>query len=574
MSNTLRRSGSTYTIPAVPYQPARPAYTETTTVLGYRQGPPNTTRGAWVTTRNPTTGQTSTVWDADYPANQPTSVPYYYTVTVTRPATPEVLGSGAQRIDRPPAGWTSFARSNAFVFDEGELTFTADPNVAGVVVGLSHNPAPVIGYSHIPHGLLVSAGDIRDVSTGDALGTYTATDVLGLEVSGGDVSYTKNGTEIGTGTSTYDADQALFMSAVMYGAGDVIDNPTLEQIGTADPEEGEISSDAVMGALRAFSADEDGIHSVAVMQPLGAQSYSGTLEVELGNESAAQLAPITGASLVLVGGLINSTAGFRPLGALSADYPYIDSRAVLAPLGAYSYQRDDTQAFVLEVMEFDVPLRATTINRADMRDSLAFDVPMSTTPSAKASMLEYFAFGVPMSVAGGVNEAAMPESIVFDVPMSVPGASLEVHSVNLDGFGSTTYTGYAFTSFACIAGRYYGTKDGGLYLLDGETDDGAPIQAAICPGKLDFGTSQNKTVVEAWLGVRSGSALACKLNAEGHEYLYRAESFNDEELEQHRIKFGKGLKANYITPVFYNQDGEDFEVDALEFAIATLSRKY
>jgi hypothetical protein len=165
------------------------------------------------------------------------------------------------------------------------------------------------------------------------------------------------------------------------------------------------------------------------------------------------------------------------------------------------------------------------------------------------------------------------DGFTFEVLLSTPGADMEAHAINLDGYGSTAYVNYAFNSMARIGGRYFGAKLDGLFLLEGKTDAGAPIRGAICPGKLDFGTPQNKTVVEAWMGSRSDGALLMKLVADKEEYLYEFGSYTEDEFAEHRVKFGKGVKANYFTPVIYNEDGEDFEIDALQFEIATLSRK-
>ena len=147
-----------------------------------------------------------------------------------------------------------------------------------------------------------------------------------------------------------------------------------------------------------------------------------------------------------------------------------------------------------------------------------------------------------------------------------------MHAVNLNGYGSTTYSNYPFNSFARIGDRYYGAKLDVLFELGGTDDAGTQIDAAICPGKLDFGTPQQKTVSEVFIGAASESALLLKVAGPAGEFSYAAQSFSA-ELRQHRFKLGKGLKTNYLIPVFYNQDGADFEIDTLEFEVADLSRK-
>ena len=571
MKNTLYRLGSSINTPVTPYQPARPAYTSFEQRIGYRAAQ----NKQWV------------IWREAIPNTQPTQYTetlvfivagqeqYSYTVEVFHPATPEVLGSGGQRVDSPPAGWTSFARSQAFVYPDATMTFKASAGTTGAAVGLSRDPSPRIGYSHIPHGLLAKQGQVFNLSTGALLSTYTGTDELGMTLDAGDISFTKNGVEIGTEASTYSDDQSLFMSAALWGAGDFVDEPELTQIGTPTPAANVIEADAVMAPMRAFASTTPSIQAAAVMAPMRADAYIG-LESGGGNTTAsAIMAPMRAAALVLVGSVGEAAAVMRPMKALAANGPYTEGRAAFKPMQALAYQEPNDRANMLDGVTYDVPMSGTKGAVFDARERLAYDVPMTGGASGQQfDARERLVYEVPMSGAGQHSTIDVRDSLIYDVVMSAPGADSEVHAVWMDGYGSTTYSGFDFNSFARIGGRYYGANNGGLYLLEGDTDVGAPIRSAICPGKLDMGTSQNKTIIEAWLGVQSDCPMACKLAAEGEEYVYEADSHNCTELEQHRMKFGKGLTANYIVPIFYNQDGADFEIDKLEFAIAVKSRKH
>lgn len=571
MTNTLYRLGSTYTTPAVPYQPARPAYTSTETVTGIRMTPGSPTKGAWVTTRNPLSGLYETRWDANYPANTLTPVPYSYSALVYHPAVPEVPGSGAQRIDIPPAGWTSFARSQEFVFENGEATFEASEEAAGVIVGLSPNPAPVIGYSHIPHGLFLAGGSITQIPDGTDLGSYATGDTLTMRVNAGTITYKLNGADLGTDASTYDPDASLFLSAALWGAGDLVDAPTLAQIGTPTPAAADITSEAVFASMGGFSSSASGVFSTAVMRTMHAQSYVGGLTGEAGNESAAQFAGLSGASLVQVGGIATSEGVFRPLRALSADRAGIVSSGQLRPLGGFSAQPVTDTLYLLETIVLDVRMDATLHDRIELRPTVRLDIPMTAVLVVPVRLDPRITVDIPLT-AGVFDRLEMRERVVIDIDLSIPGAGVEVYAVNLDGYGSTYYSGYAFNSFARIGDRYYGANEKGVFLLEGDDDAGTPIQAAICPGRLDFGTAQQKTIAEAFLGVASPSPMAMKIVDGEVVYLYEALS-RSADLAQHRFKFGKGLKANYLLPILYNLDGADFELDELEFAVAVLSRK-
>lgn len=603
MTNQLVRLGSTYTVPAVPYQPARPAYTSVETVYG-RITPAQA--GGWVVVRRQIfpngPGQSGSyyveerAWMPATPASQEV-----FSIVTNHPATPEVPGSGARRIDNPPQGWTSFARSKASI-GAGYAEFTARKGNAGVAIGMSTMVSPTPGYGHIPHGLLLSNGTVRNLRTGADLGSYTATDVLRIAVQPQGVTFQKNGSDIGTDPNSYAQGAPMYLSAVMYGALDYVDNPLLvsEPSGASlatFPKAQALSADyayseslarfpkleafslepqggtAVFPKIQAFSSDTLGSGSSFARFPAAtAFSYGGTLVVVPDSDSLAQFPKIEAASLMLVGGSGESLATFPKVFGISADYAYGASLAVFPKAEANSYdEADPSLALLLDGVVFDLPMTASRTLDVDMRDAFTFDVPMAADRASNVDARDAFGFAVPMSALSTYTVSA-PERFGFAVAMSTPGADLEVHAVNLAGYGSTTYANYAFNSFARIGDRYYGAKLDGLFLLEGSTDAGAPIQAAISPGKLDFGNQQQKTVAEVFIGASSESPMVLKLAGPGGAFEYEAQGYSD-ELQQHRFKPGKGLKANYWIPVFYNQDGADFEIDSLEFEVADLSRK-
>ncbi|RST54102.1 hypothetical protein [Variovorax sp. DXTD-1] len=603
MTNKLIRIGATYTIPAVQYQPARPAYTSTETVYG-RTTPAQA--GGWVLAARqvfPTgSGMSGAyyVWEPLWMPAVPASQEVFST-TVSHPATPEVQGSGARRIDNPPLGWTSFARSITSI-RSGVAGFSARQTNAGAAIGMSTSIDPTPGYSHITHGLLLSNSTVRNLRTGADLGSFTTSDLFQMVVAPSGITFTKNGSQIGTDPNSYVPGSRLFLSAVLYGALDYVDSPSLVEDPSGEslatfPKARALSADydyseslatfpkmqaeslepeggtAVFPKAQAFSSDTlNSGGSLATFPRASAYSYGGTLEVVPDSESYAQFPKAAAMSLLLVGGTGESLATFPKAFAISADYPYAESFAAFPKAEAYSWEGPADVAYMFDGVVFDVPLAGTSITQVDARDAFNFDIPMTGTASSLADVRDAFYFDVPLSIAGGLDLADMRDAFTFDLPLTTPGADLEVHAVNLDGFGSTTYSNYPFNSFARIGDRYYGAKLDGLFLLGGADDAGQPINAAICPGNLDFGSPQQKTISEAFIGAASKCPLKLKVAVPGSEFEYAAETHSD-ELKQHRFKLGKGLKANYLIPVFYNQDGSDFEVDSLEFEVADLSRK-
>lgn len=187
-----------------------------------------------------------------------------------------------------------------------------------------------------------------------------------------------------------------------------------------------------------------------------------------------------------------------------------------------------------------------------------------------AEMVSEAALGSAIAAQSILNAVMVSLGISGSV-LAIPDADSEVWVCSLGG-GSSSYSNYAFNSFAKIGDAYYGAGPGGIYELAGDDDDGAPVRAGLSFGKRDFGSSSKKTVSEAYFGMSSSGNLFVKLIAEGEEYIYRTED-NSPEMQQQRIKFGKGLQANYLTLEIYNEDGADFELDTVEFMVADLSRK-
>lgn len=137
---------------------------------------------------------------------------------------------------------------------------------------------------------------------------------------------------------------------------------------------------------------------------------------------------------------------------------------------------------------------------------------------------------------------------------------------------TSTFENYDFNSFAVIGGRTYGVKGDGLYLLEGDTDNGAPIRASVSYGKQDFGTKTMKHMTRAYVGASSTGKLYLKIIADGKEYLYAARS-SSPEMAQQRFDVGRGLQANYFTFELFNKDGGDFEVDSVSFFAAEFKRR-
>ncbi len=145
-------------------------------------------------------------------------------------------------------------------------------------------------------------------------------------------------------------------------------------------------------------------------------------------------------------------------------------------------------------------------------------------------------------------------------------------AINAETGASTRYEQYPFNSFARINGKYYGAREDGIHLLEGDTDNGVPVQAMVDFGKQSFGTQAAKRMISAWFGASSSGRLFLRGVAEGEEYVYAARD-SSEELQEQRVDIGRGLRANWFTFQLYSADGDDFELASVEFTALPLSRR-
>ena len=147
-------------------------------------------------------------------------------------------------------------------------------------------------------------------------------------------------------------------------------------------------------------------------------------------------------------------------------------------------------------------------------------------------------------------------------------AIMTTYAINLATGASTRYDNYDFDSFCCGQdGKYYGIKADGIYLLEGDVD------ATIDLGEMDFGTSLQKRLVNAYVSASCAAPLQMSVQAGGGAaYNYQARTSSD-PMKTHRIDFGKGLKANYFSITITNPGAGDFAVDAVEILINNNTRR-
>lgn len=165
---------------------------------------------------------------------------------------------------------------------------------------------------------------------------------------------------------------------------------------------------------------------------------------------------------------------------------------------------------------------------------------------------------------------AAPAARLTAIGTAVVTATFDAYVVNLLHRGGSTvdevthYTNFPFTHVVRYQNSYYGVNSTGLYLLEGTTDDGDPIEWAVQTAMEDFGSPRRKTVDSVYIEGRLGAATTVSLQSgEKAPNTYSHTTPRGATAQNHRQKLGRGVKERYHA-LGLAGDGE-FELDAVEF---------
>ena len=209
-----------------------------------------------------------------------------------------------------------------------------------------------------------------------------------------------------------------------------------------------------------------------------------------------------------------------------------------------------------------------------------FEVSMQVTKGETISIEAL----MPMLTKGpfGRITAVMPMAQVSLIGHAVVAVTYEAYAVNLIHKGVkepvdevTRYTNFPFERIVRYNNSYFGVAADGLYLLEGTTDHATPATQIPWEFKThmtDFENPKEKTIVSAYFGGRLGKAETITLYAgEKAEKAYKYKTARGSTAQNHREKFGRGIKARYFAIGANGADG--MELDNIEFNIHTLTRR-
>lgn len=169
----------------------------------------------------------------------------------------------------------------------------------------------------------------------------------------------------------------------------------------------------------------------------------------------------------------------------------------------------------------------------------------------------------------GVRDSALPiDKLVGG--RKVPQRTVLV--VNVTTGAVSRYENFDFDEFRVIDGKLHGINAEGLFLLDGDTDNGVPIDASFSLGKSAFGTPNVKTLLSAYITGQSKLPLKMRVRSEQGTFVYDADTQADLNKNM-RIKLGRGLRSAFYGLEVYNRAGADFEAGTVRFDVFEGTRR-
>jgi hypothetical protein len=525
----------------------------------------------------------------------------YYPEQPYMPPTPAVAPVASQTIIDLNLGWNSSGGSLAALHGQGWFEFRP-ATISGAFVGFSTEQA-TSGYADIEFGVYLTRGTARAYVNGTPQGApvaYLPGDLFAVERYAGEfVLWHDNGVNSAAVYSTPSFDGSLYLVASMYSGGDAIYNPavysedffganvsmqalasmtgnvpygasatSLSPLGTIARQK--TTTAGVLPALRSMSSNYTYADGRVTFEAFTSVSEAGMLTPGYA-VAEVMIVPLMASARGLTGENGQSSAPLGRLWSLSSDHAYGESRVQLQPLeitcSAYEGRYEaamDTRVAALDGWS------APTVAYLAWSETLGATIAFTTDRAVDALYAEHAELGVGFSIIS-ILGAQLMSTVQAGFAAPIFDSAGDVWVVTPEG-QTTRYENYDYTGFAKHNGRQYGVKADGVYLLDGQTDNGLPIQAAIGLGKQDFGTTRQKSVVAAYLGVSSTSKMFLKIVANGREYVYAARQ-SSEVLKAQRVDPGKGFKATLMDFIVYNSDGADFELSSVEFTAIALGRR-
>lgn len=157
------------------------------------------------------------------------------------------------------------------------------------------------------------------------------------------------------------------------------------------------------------------------------------------------------------------------------------------------------------------------------------------------------------------------------------GIDYTIYAMTTLGTAITEYAGLRFNSFAVAGGKTYAAGPDGIHVLEGDTDNGAPVESKLQIGLSTLGTQLYKAVPAVYIGYTSTGAMMCKtVTTESgirKENWYKMNPVPRGSNAGGRFTPSKGLHSQYWGFELENVDGADFDLDLVQVWRMALTRR-
>lgn len=587
-------------------------------------------RGSWTISlywTDPFTNK-NTEWYGTAAESQPINIPYLIRnsggreeIQVYGPArTEQVWVEGApyrpeqpyipdQPIYESIDGWNAGARSIKAIPREAQVRWKVAPMSRGVVVGLTQRPAEG-AYWQYPIGVKAIDGVAHVVVMGaevKSLGIFTANTVFCIERTGGDTNVYVD--EILRHTAPDITHDALLMDVSLYASGDSMHDPAITLVGSGQAH-------GTLYGLQGLAQDEvvDGsvllrvtplIFSIVAEQGGDGQAH-GTLPGLTGIAADSDSYSFTTGTLAPVRG---QAMGFTDLPALEnptyihAAMPRISAEDAPVSIGVQSAQMawllgmasDDDVAVAYGVLPLcsisaeeenadedtlSIRQRPTTTMRSQSVQEAGLREQLSALMTLSASHISLAPIATHVRATEGMASSGTTSAGVHALARLASGSALSLPHQDDDavtqvchekGGFVTHYSSYNFDAFAQIGSRYYGVAADGVYLLEGESDEGRAITARIDFGTQKLSSAELKSIPAVYAGMASTQAATLVVGTRQGEYRYVQRGYA-QRLQTQRFDLGRGLRDTHYDFAL-EVPAAGLELDNMEFGATKSTRR-
>ena len=144
--------------------------------------------------------------------------------------------------------------------------------------------------------------------------------------------------------------------------------------------------------------------------------------------------------------------------------------------------------------------------------------------------------------------------------------------INMKTGAVTEYNNFNFNSIVEYKGKYLTASDNGIYLLTGDTDDNANIDAYFRTGTVDRDNRMVNIPEEMWVKGENGN-MTLDYTLDNSRTISLSINPVNSSISGTRVKLPKGVKSRFADFSVKNVSGSDFKIQSLRLMAYPIRRK-